>query len=180
MKKFLKLAALLAVLPFLAAASYIGPGKTVIIEPTTLTVDTNAYATGDLIGKHTGGYLTFANMCRVTGAGGKIVQAVLIDQAAQSAAIDLVLFSTVPSNTTFTDNSALDISDSDTPTIVAIVNFASASYKAFADNSAIATSVLLNYACVGTTTLYGALVSRGSPTYAAATDLTLRLVIERD
>lgn len=151
-----------------------------VLEPDALTVDTAAYATGELIGKHTGGKLTFTNAFSGPGKGGRLVQVILTDDGAQSAAIDLVLFSSDPSATTFTDQSALDIADADLDKIIGIVSLAAASYKAFADNSAIVATAGPIDIVTDSGTLYGALVSRGSPDYVAATDLTLRLVIERE
>lgn len=181
MKKTLLAACLLAAALLVGAASHHGPEGKSILEPSSLTVDTAAYGDGDLIGKHTGGYLTFADACRVTGAGGVIRSAVIADAGAQSAAIDLILFSAAPSASTLTDNAALDLDDADIARIAGVVAFAAASYKAFADNSAIAVGAVdQRYHCVGTTALYGVLVSRGTPDYVAATDLTLRLFVERD
>jgi hypothetical protein len=156
-------------------------GQIITIAPTqTLTVDTAIYASGDLIGKHSGGYLTFAKAIGVGGT--KLISARLIDQAKQAAAIDLVLFSTPPNTNTLTDNGALDVSDTDLPFYLGHISFVAGSYAAFGDNNA----AILNNIQLGLNpasndkNLYGLLVSRGTPTFAAATDLAVSISVERD
>lgn len=153
----------------------------VTIAPTqTLQVDTSIYASGDLIGKHTGGYLTFANVIGI--AGSRLISARLIDQAKQAAAIDLVLFSAVPNTNTLTDNGALDVSDTDLPSYLGHVSFVAGSYAAFADNNAaILNNINLAFnPASNLKDIYGLLVSRGTPTFAAATDLAVSITVERD
>lgn len=156
-------------------------GQIITLVPSqTLQVDTSAYATGDLIGKHTGGYLTFANAIGVGGT--KLISARLIDQAKQAAAIDLVLFSTIPNTNTLTDNGALDVADADLLNYLGHISFVAGSYAAFADNNAAILRDLqlgLNPAS-NDKNIYGLLVSRGTPTFAAATDLAVAITLERD
>lgn len=137
------------------------------------TVDTSAYAAGDLIG----GKLSFDLSFFKGGPSLLIQSALLVDEAKQSAAIDIVLWDSNPSGTTFTDQAALDIADADVPKIVGIIPFSF--YSAFADNGIGWAGNLAMPLRVDPTlaspTLYAALVSRGTPTFAAATDVTLRL-----
>lgn len=144
------------------------------VSPDTMTADTNIYASGDLIG----GKLTFTNALLRSGGTGTLKTLVLVDQAKQAAAVDLILFNADPDGTTFTDNVALDIADADMAKIVGAVSIPAANYFAFSDNNvAVVKDIgLVVKAASGSSTLYGALVSRGTPTYAAATDLALKLV----
>jgi hypothetical protein len=148
------------------------------IQP-ALTVDTSAYASGDLISKAgTVLSITSAMPADQRGRAGIIQSIGLVDQAKQSAAIDVVFFNANPTATTFTDNAAFDIDDSD---MAKIIGYASiTSYASFNDNSfGFVGNLAMEFALNGSTTLYAALVSRGAPTYAAATDLVLTVGILR-
>ena len=145
--------------------------RTVSASP---TVDTNAYASGDLIG----GKLTFADLAG-KGQMLKIMTAVIVDQAKQTADLDLVLFRDNPGATTFTDQAALDVADADLGKVCGVIAFRSGQTFGFNDNGVmVQQNVGLCTQLVGTT-LYGALVSRGTPTYAAATDVAVTLTAER-
>ena len=145
----------------------------------TPTVDTGAFATGDLIG---------AAAIALTGAvigdgatgleehGGYIQSVVVTDLAKQSANLDVVFFDVDPSNTTFTENDPFDPHDTDILQIVGVA--AVTDWKAFNDSS-VGQAMNLAIPFVlenGNNILYAVLVSRGAPTYAA-TDLTLRVGI---
>lgn len=145
-----------------------GPRTVVSASP---TVDTAIYAAGDLIG----GKLTFANAARVASGNGEIFSVLLADQAKQSIAIDLILFDSDPTGTTFTDQAALDIADADLTKIICVVPITT--YAALNDNSIGFASVRFPFALASGTSLYGCLVSRGTPTFAAGADVTVRLGI---
>lgn len=140
------------------------------------TVDTSIYASGDLIGTK----MTFTPAVRQATRSGVITGVIIVDQSAQASDIDLVLFSANPSATTFTDQAALDIADGDMAKIIAVIPFVAANRFAFADNGVkYAGSIMIPIK--GTVnTIYGALVSRGTPTFAAATDVTVQLAISQD
>ena len=149
--------------------------KKFIAIPVVPSVDTAIYASGDLIG----GKLTIPAPDK-----GKIVSVRLVDQAAQSAAIDLTLWASDPAGTTFTDNAALDVADADMAALIGVVPIAAADYDVFSDNRVATVSGYgLVYGSLakgqnGGFAMYGALVSRGTPTYVAATDLHLSIGIE--
>ena len=139
------------------------------------TVDTLAYATGDLIG----GKLTLPNVPRQ----GIIQSLVLVDQAKQSAAIDVVIWRRNPGSTTFTDQVALDVADADLLKLACVLSVAAADYDTFADNG-VATLTAINVPYEidetgqnGAYNLYACLVSRGTPTFVAGTDVQLQLGI---
>lgn len=146
---------------------------TIKLITTAITVEAAAYATGELLG----GKLTFSNA--LPGNYRAVLRSVqLVDQANQKVDIDLVLFSSDPSGTTFTENSALDIADADLLKVVGRVSIDAADYVSFADN-ALATKEGLALPIEGkSNTFYGALVCRGAPTYAAVSDLQLTLALE--
>lgn len=141
------------------------------------TVDTSAYATGELIG----GKLTFSLAVPTETSTGYIISAVIFDKSVQAVDLDLVLFSSDPTGTTFTDQAAFDIADTDLSKVVAVINFGSASRFAFADNGVkYVGSLAIPAKGAPPGTIYGALVSRGTPTFAAAADVTVQLAISGD
>lgn len=142
--------------------------------PLALTVDTSAYGTGDSIG----GKLTFTNaVC--SNSSSFVVQSVIIaDRSANAVDYDLVLFKSNPSgSTTITDQAAFDPADADLPLILPVIRIEDTDNFAFADNSVSSLSSLSSGGFVTATggVLYGALVSRGTPTYANAADVTVTL-----
>ena len=97
----------------------------------TPTVDTSAYASGDLVG----GKLTFTNALKSITGSGYLVSVIMMDQSAQAIDFDLVIFREDPTGTTFTDQAAFDVADADNSKIVAVVSLGSTSRFAFNDNS---------------------------------------------
>ncbi len=151
-------------------------GFTKIITLTPVISASPDYTSGDLVGTK----LSFLLVVRGSGNHTGLIQSVIItDLEKQSIETDVVFFDADPSNTTFTDNAALDVNDTDLLTIagVATVN----DWAAFNDNSV---GQALNLAIpfdlgVGTT-LYGALVTRGAPNHGGTSDLTVRVSILQD
>src|SRR4051812_1176333 len=93
-------------------------------------VDTAIYASGDLIGTK----MTFAGLAGLSRTL-KVLSVLLVDEAKQSADIDLVLFSSDPTGTTFTNNAALDVADADMDKICGVITFRTADWFGFNDNS---------------------------------------------
>lgn len=141
------------------------------------TISTSAYAAGDNIG----GLISLASAVRVSGGSGVINTVVVADKALQNSALDVVFFAANPTNTTFTDNAALTVHDTDLLTIVGHISVAASDYTSFADNS-VATSKNngLAFKLTSGTTLYAAIVCRGTPTYAATSDIKLIVKIFQD
>ena len=156
----------------------IGAYSTVLTS--TPAVDTSAYADGDLIG-----VAEIALPVAVRGDGLKpasgIIQAVIVtDLADNSADLDVYFFDRELTNTTFSDNDAWDVSDVDLLTLIGVANLTD--HRSLSDNS---NSQLLNIGLpfvlpATSAILYAVLVSRGTPTFATASDLTLRVAILQD
>lgn len=144
----------------------------------TPTITAGAYAAGDALG----GLLTFPNAVSVAGGAGLITKVVIIDDAQQLAPVDLVLF-----NQTFVataNNAPFDPTDADLQNSIGYVNIAQTDYASFADNSVAckASGLRMPFEFVlatGQTSLFGQLVVRNTPTYAATDDITVILTIER-
>jgi hypothetical protein len=112
---------------------------------------------------------------RAEGAG--VLQSLtLSDAAKQDIEFDVVFFRANPSNTTFTDNSALDIHDTDLLEAF-VVNVGSSDYADFADNSLATVNPSRAFKLNGTSVLYACLVARGAYDGAAAGDLQLTVDI---
>ena len=140
------------------------------------SVDTSAYESGDLIG----GKLTFAGALRAATSSGYVVSATVFDQAAQAVDLELVLFGSDPTATTFTDQAALDVADADTFKVASAVSFGSASRFAWADNGMKYVSEIMRPVVGASTSLYGALVSRGTPTFATSADVRVQVCVSQD
>ena len=140
----------------------------------TLTV-AGAYVSGDFVGT-SATPLAFATAVRISGGSGIIHSAVLVDYAKQSIPIELWIF-----NATFTppaDNAAWSISDADALKCIAVITFDTWFASALNSVSFIG-NIGKAFKLSGVTALYGALVTRGAPTYATG-DLSLTLNILQD
>jgi hypothetical protein len=147
----------------------------------TITSGT-AYASGDLIG----GKLTFTNAVLSSLRHAELVGGVLYDSSKQNADIDLVIFSADPTATTFTNDSAFAVHANDLQKVVAVVKFrGTTDYIGFSANSvAIVDTTAKRFRSTGTGSpfdnLYGALVSRGTPTYTSTSALTVGITLWQD
>lgn len=101
--------------------------------------------------------------------GSAILQSVIIkDLSKQSLAVDVIIFDSNPTATTFTNNSVLDIADADIDKIVGIISILATDYVSFNDNSvAIKTGIGLPITTNLGNNIWFCLVTRGSPTYVA-------------
>jgi len=142
----------------------------------TPTVTAGAYTAGDAVG----GLLTFANAALAAGRGGYIVKVVITDDAGQSVPYELHLFD--QTFTAMADNGTWTPSDADMLNWEGYVDIAATDQAAGTANSGAAKSTGLRcpfpYYCVGTS-LFGQLVTRGAPTYAATDDIRIKLYVER-
>jgi hypothetical protein len=126
------------------------------------------YADGDCLG----GEITFANAARVAGDGGVITDFNIIDDDQEDAEIEIWLF-----DQTFTsdgDNVAWDPSDADLENCLGVLSTADGTYYDSVAQGVCTVQVTKRYDCVGTS-LFAQLVVRGTPTYTATTDVTVKL-----
>lgn len=135
------------------------------------------YAAGDLIGS----MVASAASCFANGSNKTLKSITVHDLAKQSVPLSLIFADAPFNSTTFTDNSALDIGDSDLPKVVGVVSISHTNYQGFADNS-VATLSNVNLPLVSSATgsLYMAVATNGSPTYASTSDLRFELLIADD
>lgn len=141
--------------------------KTVVVTP-DLSVDTDAYTDGDVVG----GLLDITDLCG-GGGGGTIRQILLTDAASLAAVYELYIFDGKPTDIADDAAFASNVVIADLNKLVAVVDIAATDYVTI--NS-------LDYALLtdqriahGTGQLWCYLVLNGStPNYTAATDLTLK------
>lgn len=143
-------------------------GGSVRLEP---AVTAGAYAAGDCVG----GLLQFPNMAPTAGQGGLLTDAVLVDDAGQDAEMELWLF--VRPFTSPGDNNAFGgIAEDDLEHLVGIISTADGTWRAAGTPSAVhLENVNIRYILPAGTTLYGQLVTRGTPTFVAVDDVSVRL-----
>jgi hypothetical protein len=135
----------------------------------TPTVTAGAYSANDIVG----GPLDFGNVPQ-----GLLRAVIIVDEAKQAGAYQLLLFRSVP--TTIADNDTYDIADADVKNLVGAIHItdtAGADKFDFADNKAYVRQGLALPIVPGTD-LYGYLICLGTPTYAATTDVKITLSVE--
>lgn len=164
------------------------PHRDVRVITVTPVVDTNQYAAGDDIG----GIMTFTGLlCGPTKTG--LVESVTItDKNNQAVEYDVVIFSANPTSSTSTcpssgicDQQAFKPADADLAYLNPFINIQSTDRSSFSDNGMSSLSSLKSTIKSNTTgsdpgNAYVALVTRGTPTYATASDVSLRIAVSCD
>lgn len=151
-------------------------GHTASVAP-TVTVTAGLYAAGDCVG----GLLTLTGALRTNAAGARWHALVVTDAANVAPELDVLLFNASPSASTFTDHAPAVLDAADAAKVVRRAAVLTAHYTtiggvAVAD---VALSDRVVRAASGTT-LYAALVARGTPTFAATTDEAARFDFVQD
>lgn len=132
----------------------------------TPTISETVYSAGDCLG----GKLSLPTS--VAGEydqyGSCYVDAIKItDKGGHATQIDVIVFADDPSNTTFADNSALSVSDSDLNKIAGGVSILNADYINMSDNSfAYLSKIGMPVFVPSTEVFYLCLIERGTPTRA--------------
>jgi hypothetical protein len=133
-----------------------------------------SYATGDYVGTSATPWSWTG--CRVSAGTGQLQSVTVIDKALQSIAGELWLFDrsvTVPN-----DSAAWTITDADAQFLIGVVPFST--YYASAANSVSSnTGLSMPIWCNSGTSIFGAVVTRGAPSYTSG-DLTVVLGILAD
>lgn len=152
-----------------AGETHIGEvgGADVIISQTP-TVTAGAYSANDAVG----GMLTFANAARASGLGGIIKSVVIVDDAGQDAETELWLFDTTI--TAVGDNAGFTQTEAELHTVVAVISSTEGTWRASGTPSVCDIECSRGYTCTGTS-LFGQLVTRGTPTEVATDDITVRI-----
>ena len=147
-----------------------GHGVTIAVIP---VVTAGAYSAGDAVGT----IIPFANAARVSGGGGVLKQVTIIDDAGQDAELELWLFS--ESFTAIADNAAFAPAEAELEKLICIVSTTDGTWRAAGTPSAVVVEVAQRYDLTGTS-MFGQLVTRGTPTFAAVDDVTVKIGLLQD
>lgn len=143
----------------------------------TVTNNTDAYASGDLVGS----VMQFVDLDNRKATSGLVTAVTVTDKDKQSANVDLLLFDEEPVNTTWTNNSAIDVDDLDLGKVVPGSPIQITRHHTLNDSGySVADSLAVGFRARSSTALYGALIARSTPTYTAANALTVALSILQD
>lgn len=145
-------------------------GKSISQTP---VVTAGAYSANDVVG----GLLTFEGASRDHDEGGVIKDVIILDDAGQDAALELWLFK--ETFTAIADNAAWAPSEADLRNLVAVISTSDGTWYAAGTPSVSRIEVSQRYDLTGTS-LFGQLVTRGTPTYAATDDVTVIIGLLQD
>jgi len=150
-------------------------GTSSIVKEVTLTLDTNAYADGDVLAATQ----EITTAMRVNGGTGVLQSLVVLDKDDQGGALDILILRTTGS--IGTENAAAGPTDAVADEILATVQITSTDYVDLA-NSQVAVKANLGIlvdAAAASQSLFVAAISRDTKTYTAA-GITLKLGFLRD
>lgn len=150
-------------------------GNTVSVTAIPTITASSAYATGNTCGA----LLTFANATRIALGSGVIQAVTLNSKSNQTFALDVVFLTSTPGSSTITDKTAIAINTADFDKVIGSV--AMGSWTSLGTPSvALYTSVNLPFKLPSGTSLFAVIVSRGTPTFTATSDLSLTVRILQD
>lgn len=134
----------------------------------------SAYASGNAVG----GLITFPAATRVTAGGGLIQSALEYAKSAQTSPTDLFVFNANPSGSTCTDKTAFSLATADFDKVVAVVHITDWT-SAGTPSTGQALNLAVPFQLPAGTSLFACAVTRGTPTFAATSDVSLGLRIFR-
>jgi hypothetical protein len=149
--------------------------STTLLAATALSLDTSAYADGDVLADSQ----SFASVARANDVGFVLQSVVLVDKDDQGMGLDLVFLNA--NQSLGTENAAPSISDANAEYIMGMVQISTSDwYDLGGARVAWRTNINLPMVPVsGGTNVYVAAISRGTGTYTAS-GITVRLGIQRD
>lgn len=137
---------------------------TVQVNP---TISTSAYVSG----YNVGGLLTLSSVGRVSGGSVDLNSITVFDKSKQNAPFWVTLYSTNPTNSTFTDHATQAINNADIAAPIGSF-LITAGGPTFSANSFYGVYGLSHTISIPSgTTLYASVMTTGTPTYAGANDL---------
>lgn len=155
--------------PTPAGEAYIGKtgGDVLVCAPAAAPVTTaSAYAAGNVLGTK----FTLPNAARLAGGAGLIQSASILCKSANTAAVDLILFSADPTNSALTDKTALAINAADYAKVVGVIHltdWTSLGSAALGQNLAVG----LPFRVPAGFDLFAVMVARGAVTLGSVADL---------
>lgn len=137
-------------------------------------VSTAAYAAGDVVG----GKMSFGSMARTHNGAGLLQTVLAFFGSSQTAILDLLVFHTDPTASTFTDNDPLAVALADFDKLVGVIHLSD--WTNLGSRSVVQADNLSKAYKLANTTLFGVLVTRSAMTLASTADveIALRAVID--
>lgn len=136
----------------------------------------SAYASGNVVG----GLITCSPVA-AAGFGGIVQSGVLRDKAGNAVNYDLILLDQSPSNSTITDKSAVALNTADLAKVVGVISFSGQTLAAASTMGFFTSGGLgLAFSLTSGSSLYGILVTRGTPTFASTSDVSGSLIFLQD
>ena len=145
-------------------------GDTIQVSP---TVTAGIYAANDVVGEQ----MTFANAALVAGGGGVIKSCQIIDDAGQDVVLELWLFN--QAFTVIADNAPWAPSQADLRNLVCVISSNDGTWYAAGTPSVCDIEVSERYDAAATS-LFGQLVTRGTPTFNAVDDVSVQIGVLQD
>lgn len=149
--------------------------KSVAISQTLTVTASSAYTSGNEVG----GLSTFAGAVGTAGSG--IVQSIrATSKSVQTGPLKLYLFNVNPTNTTWTDKTTPAINAADVSSVIGV-------YSLSSTDSGLGTHTIYTLDGVGKafsiasgTSLYGVLVTTGTPTFGSSSDIVVTINVLQD
>jgi hypothetical protein len=140
------------------------------------TVTAGAYTTGMVVG----GLIPLAGAARVNNGSGLLQNVVVTVKTALTAAFDVLVFDTQPTNSTFTDNVALALNVADLPSLCGVAHCTDLISGGTPQILQMANGPLAFKLSAASTTLYAVIVMRGAETLASTSAIGLSAIILQD
>ena len=154
-----------------------GRTATTVRQDATLVTSTGIYASGDVIGAA----FQMKMASRFLGGGGMVRSVFLTDLDDQKSAVDVMLFSGMPTSSDVADNAKYDLADTDLPLYLGHISVASSDYATLSDNAVGILACELPYvAAYESGDIYGLIIARGTPTYTTHASLAVGLILQQD
>ncbi len=142
----------------------------------TVTVSTSpAYSINDVVG----GLITFASTVGTAGSG--VLQSMRLNmKSIQTAAFDLYIFNANPTASTFTDNAGANINVADFDKVIGVFSFSTNKSGLGTHTNYNLDGVAKAFSIPSGTTLYGVIITLGTPTFASTSDVSATIVVMQD
>lgn len=140
-----------------------------------LTVTAAAYSAGNVVG----GLITLTGAVGGSATTALLHKVTLMAKSAQSGQFDVIFFHSNPTNSTFTDKTALSVNVLDFDKITAVVHVTDWTNLG-TPSIGVASNLAISVRGVNSQTMYAVVVARGTPTFASTSDVTANFVFIQD
>jgi hypothetical protein len=150
-------------------------GGTSQVQVTPTVTSASAYAASNVVG----GLLTFANAVQSTVLSGVITSVSVAVKSTQTAGFKLYLFSASPAGT-FTNKTAGAIATADASLLLDVITLGAADSGLGSNVTIYNTDAISRSVVLAGTSLYGVLITTGTPTFTTTTDVVVTVSILKD